>query len=126
MRRGFAAIAMPFIRLVASRNELRPRFIDFAVAKPMPAIVMMRARLALAAPGAPLPLVGLVVAMPRQPIAILFEHAIVVSRTLAARFVRLIFAPAPRRLRLAPRVAFTKFFPALAHGTISRPFLGVG
>src|SRR5580700_5133033 len=69
---SFAAIAMPFVRLVASRNKLRLRFIGFTVAKPMP----------------------------RQPIAILFEHAVVVLRALAVRFVRPIFARAPRWLRL--------------------------
>jgi hypothetical protein len=77
---------------------LRLRFIGFTVAKPMP----------------------------RQPIAILFEHAVVVLRALAVRFVRPIFARAPRWLRLAPRFAIAKFFPAPTHGTIGRPFFGVG
>jgi hypothetical protein len=45
---------------------------------------------------------------------------------LAARFVRPIFALALRRLRLAPRVAFAKFFLAPARGTISKPFFGIG
>ena len=89
LARSFAAIAMTFVRRVASRNELRLRFIGFTVAKPILSIAMTRALLALAGPGAPLSLVGFVVAMPGRPITILFDHAvIVVLRTLAARFVR--------------------------------------
>jgi hypothetical protein len=87
---------------------------------------MARGSLALAGPSAPLRLVGLAVAMPRHPIAILFEHAlIVVLRTLAARFVRRMLTPALRRLRLAPRFAIAKFFFASSRGTISGPFFGV-
>jgi hypothetical protein len=126
LARAFVAIAMPLIRRVASRNKLRPRFFGVTVAQPMPAIAMMRARVALAIPHVPLPLVGFAVAMPRQPIAILFEHAVVVLRTLAAQFVRPIFAPASRRLRLAACIAFAKFFPAPGHGTIGRPVFGIG
>jgi hypothetical protein len=86
---------------------------------------MTRVLLALAGPGAPLSLVGFAVAMPGHPITILFDHAvIVVLRTLAARFVRHIFAPM-RRLLLAPRFAIAKFFSAPSHGTIGGPFFGV-
>jgi hypothetical protein len=92
----------------------------------MPAIAVTRARLAFGGAYAPLPLVRFAVTILRQPIAILFEHAVVVLRTFAARFVRRIFAPASRRLRLAPRVAFAKFFPSPAHGAIGRPFFGIG
>ena len=126
LARSFAAIAMTFVRRVASRNELRLQFIGFTVAKPILSIAMTRVLLALAGPGAPLSLVGFAVAMPRHPIAILFDHAvIVVLRTLAARFVRHIFAPALRRLLLAPRFAIAKFFSAPSHGTIGGPFFGV-
>ncbi|MGZ5842667.1 MAG: hypothetical protein ACXWJ8_12145 [Xanthobacteraceae bacterium] len=125
LARSFAAIAMTFVRRVASRNELRLRFIDFTVAKPILSIAMTRVLLALAGPGAPLSLVGFAVAMPGHPITILFDHAvIVVLRTLAARFVRHIFAPM-RRLLLAPRFAIAKFFSAPSHGTIGGPFFGV-
>jgi hypothetical protein len=126
LARPFAAIAMTFVRRIAGRNELRLRFIRVTVAKPMLSIAMTRALLILAGPGAPLSLVGFAVAMPRHPIAILFDHAvIVVLRTLGARIVRHIFAPAPRRLLLAPCFAIAKFFSAPSHGTIGGPFFAV-
>jgi hypothetical protein len=122
LARSFAAIAMTFVRRIAGRNELRLRFIGVTVAKPM--IAMTRALPILAGPGAPLSLVGFAVAMPRHPIAILFDHAvIVVLRTLGARIVRHIFAPA--RLLLAPCFAIAKFFSAPSHGTIGGPFFAV-
>jgi hypothetical protein len=129
LARSFATITIRFmllIRLIASRGRLRPRFIALAVVKSMPSLAMTRPRLALAIPVAPLRVLRLAVAIARQPIAIVLEHAvIVVLRTLAGRFIRRMLAPASKRVLLAPCFAIANVI-APSHRTISGPLFGAG
>jgi len=89
--RSFATITIGFmllIWLITSRDKLRPRFIGAAVVQSMPSMAVTRPRLLVAIPIAPLRAFRLTVAIARQPIAIVLEHAlIVVLRSLAPRFI---------------------------------------